>query len=271
MKRFISIIVATLFVLAANAYTVKTISIPSCYMQRNESVNVILPDSYSDTTPLPVVYLLHGYIDNHNAWLEKGLAAPLADQHNVILVMPDTGYNSWYFDSPLKAESQAESYIIKELIPYIDSHYNTIASRKARAIAGLSMGGHGALYLAIRHQDIFAYAGSLSGGVDLRPFPGNWDIPSHLGSIEEHPENWEKHSVINLIDQLTPGSLDMIIDCGVDDFFYEVNCQLHDKLLKAGIPHDFYARPGSHTWEYWQNSINYHLLYFSRGFVTLNK
>lgn len=271
MKHLLTLAAALLCTMAAHAYSLQTIEISSKYMQRGEMINVILPDSYTDGGSFPVVYLLHGYIDNHNAWLEKGSAAPLADAHNVILVMPDTGYNSWYLDSPLKAESQAESYIIEELIPYIDSHYRTIADRSARAITGLSMGGHGALYLAFRHQELFGFVGSMSGGVDLRPFPGNWDISSHLGTIESKPENWEQHSVINLVELLKPESLKICFDCGVEDFFYEVNCNLHHKLLEAGIPHDFTSRPGAHTWEYWQNSINYHLLFFARGFAAVTK
>lgn len=162
-----------------------------------------------------------------------------------------------------------ESFIIEELIPYIDKRYKTIADRSARAITGLSMGGHGALYLAIRHQDIFAFAGSMSGGVDITPFPNNWEISSHLGPQEENPELWAQHTVINLVDQIKPESLSLVFDCGVDDFFYEVNCNLHEKLLSLKIPHDFCVRPGAHTWEYWRNSVKYHFLYFSLGFQSV--
>ena len=65
---------------------------------------------------------------------------------------------------------------------------------------------------------------------------------------------------------LTPESLNIIFDCGVDDFFYEVNCNLHEKLMKEGIPHDFYVRPGAHNWRYWNNSIKYQMLFFSNCF-----
>ena len=65
---------------------------------------------------------------------------------------------------------------------------------------------------------------------------------------------------------LAPGSLNIIIDCGVDDFFYEVNCNLHNKLLKEGVPHDFYTRPGAHNWAYWGNSIKYQMLFFNNIF-----
>ena len=94
----------------------------------------------------------------------------------MIIVCPDGGFGSWYWDSPVDAGSQYETYVSNELVTWIDSKYKTIKTRKGRAITGLSMGGQGALYLAFRHQDIFGAAGSMSGGVDIRPFPetGIW-------------------------------------------------------------------------------------------------
>ena len=74
---------------------------------------------------------------------------------------------SWYWNSPVDPKSQYETFISDELIKAIDSKYKTIKNRTGRAITGLSMGGHGALYLAIKHQDVFGAAGSMSGGVDI--------------------------------------------------------------------------------------------------------
>ena len=109
------------------------------------------------------------------------------------------------------------------------------------------MGGHGALYLAFKHQDVFGAAGSMSGGVDITPFPNNWDISKRLGSYAQQPERWESNTVINLTHLLTPNALAIIIDCGTNDFFYNVNVKLHDKLVYSNIPHDFITRPGGHT------------------------
>ena len=65
---------------------------------------------------------------------------------------------------------------------------------------------------------------------------------------------------------LKPGAMNIIVDCGTEDFFYKVNCDLHEKLLKEKIPHEFYTRPGAHNWKYWMNSIKYQVLYFSNCF-----
>ncbi len=236
-------------------------------MKKEIKAVVIAPDHYSQAKKWPVVYLLHGYGDNYAGWVKKGKGIEqLADLHNLIIVCPDGNVGSWYFDSPIDPNYRYETYVSKELVPWIDSHYSTIADRKGRGITGLSMGGHGALYLAIRNQDVFGTAGSMSGGVDIRPFPNNWEIAKRLGSYAEYPENWEKNTVVNLLHLLTPNSLALIIDCGSEDFFYKVNCQLHEKLSDRNIPHDFISRPGAHNWDYWKNAVRYQLLFMSNYF-----
>ena len=141
-----------------------------------------------------------------------------------------------------------------------------MAGPAGRAITGLSMGGHGAFYLAFKHQDIWGAAGSTSGGLDIRPFPNGWDLPLRLGNYANHQENWENNTVINMLYLLEGKNLQLIFDCGVDDFFYNANVRLHKKLLERNIPHDYTERPGSHTYNYWINSIEYQFLFFHKFF-----
>lgn len=266
-KIILTTIALTTLCLSAAAFNEKEINVYSKSMDKEVPVTVITPDSYDDKAEFPVIYLLHGYSDNHKGWAKRGVVGQLSDLYDIIMVLPDGGFDSWYFDSTFTPEYQYETFVSSELVTYIDSNYRTIKDRAARAITGLSMGGHGAMFLAIRHQDIFGNAGSTSGGVDIRPFPENWNIATRIGSYQEHPENWENNSVINLTHLLKPDSLNIIFDCGSEDFFYEVNCNLHAKLLKEGIPHEFYSRPGSHNWTYWLNSIKYQVLFFSDCFA----
>lgn len=149
---------------------------------------------------------------------------------------------------------------------YIDGHYKTITDRKGRAITGLSMGGHGGLWTAIRHKDTFGSCGSTSGGVDIRPFPKNWDMAKRLGDYESNKEIWDTHTVINQIDKIQNGDLAIIFDCGEADFFIQVNKDLHNRLLEKKIDHDFITRPGGHTGEYWNNAIDYQILFFDKFF-----
>ncbi len=255
---------------AAHAAKVDTAEVYSSSMHKSIKTVVITPDGYDQGNQFPVVYLLHGYSDNYAGWVTKVPAIKeLADAYHLIIVCPDGRFDSWYFDSPIDSNSRYETFVAKELVAYTDGHYKTIANRTGRAITGLSMGGHGALYLSFRHQETYGAAGSMSGGVDLRPFPNNWELDQQLGSYAAHPENWESHSVINLTYLLTPQSLALIIDCGTDDFFYKVNVNLHNLLLERNIPHDFITRPGGHSWEYWSNSVQYQMLFFHRYFSKL--
>jgi S-formylglutathione hydrolase FrmB len=248
--------------------TVDTVTIHSAFLKKDTRFVIVLPAAKKPGTRFPVVYLLHGYSGNYAQWLRDApQLGSKADELQVMLVSPDGGYGSWYFDSPIDSAIRYESYIIKELTAYIDSHYPSIPLREGRAVTGLSMGGHGALYLASRHSDLFGAAGSICGGVDFRPFPENWDIKKALGTFSENSVSWDSAVVINVMDRLKDRELALIIDCGIDDFFLEVNRALHRKLVERKIAHDYTERPGAHNREYWRNSIDYQLIYFSKYFM----
>ena len=253
-----------------NLVLVDTIKVESECLQKAIKSTVVLPAQYFDADmqeeQYPVVYLLNGYGGDYKSWVvSKGDLDALASDYGVIFVCPD-GQNSWYWDSPVVKNYNFESYIITELVPYIDNSFRTIPDKNFRAMTGLSMGGHGALWLAIRHSDVFGVAGSMSGGVNIIPFPDKWEMKKLLGDYATNKEVWQKHTVINLVPTLKKDQLKIIFDCGSEDFFYKVNCDLHEALLKAGIPHDFISRPGTHNWTYWTNSLDYQMLFFSKAF-----
>jgi S-formylglutathione hydrolase FrmB len=255
------------FVGKIKAATVDTVDTYSASMKKTIKAVVIKPDAYTTATELPVVYLLHGYSGNYSDWIKKATGfEKAADDYQLIIVCADGGFGSWYWDSPVDDKFKYETYVSMELVKWIDNKYKTIKDKKGRAITGLSMGGHGALYLAFKHQDVFGAAGSMSGGVDIRPFPENWDMAARMGKYAEHPDNWEKNTVINMLHLLTAKSLALIIDCGTDDFFFRVNENLHQQLLLRNIQHDYVTRPGAHNWPYWTNAIKYQLLFMSNYF-----
>lgn len=243
----------------------------SASMHKNMSARVLLPDAYfkDPTARFPVVYLLHGYSGKYSNWTEHvPEIRKWGNLLNCIIATPEGGFASWYFDSPVDSAFRYETHVAKEVVSYIDREFRTLASREGRAIAGLSMGGHGAMYLALRHPEVFGAAGSMSGGVDLQPFPGSWEIAQRIGSRQEFPERWEAASVVNNLyrwNEKMP--VKFIIDCGTDDFFFEVNRELHEKMLTWRIPHDFIVRPGEHNLAYWKNAVLYQLLYFSEFFT----
>lgn len=268
MKR-IHILLTTLLLvqLGFSRVQVDTVSVFSTKMKKEVKNVVIVPENYSTKKHYPVVYLLHGYSDNFSKWIKTvPYIKTLSTEHQFIIVCPDGGYSSWYMDSPVDSTVQYESFIIKNLLPFVDAHYSTIPDRQDRAITGLSMGGHGALYLAIRNKNVFAHAGSMSGGVDLRFSTKSWEIAKRIGSFEANPDEWDNRSVINMVELLKNKELDLIIDCGVSDFFYPINAGLHQRLMALGIDHDYIERPGEHNWNYWTNSIKYQFLFFGECF-----
>jgi S-formylglutathione hydrolase FrmB len=258
-----------LFSFKSYAASVDTVQIYSNAMHRAIKAVVITPEGYaSKTDRYPVVYLLHGYSGNYANWLKRApVILTLADAYQVMIICPD-GQDSWYMDSPIDTSVRFETYVGTEIPAYIDAHYRTKADRAHRAICGLSMGGQGAFYLGIRHQDTFGAVGSLSGAVDTRTYPKNWGVIQLLGTIEEHRENWDQFAIIEAVDKgkLKRGSLAIIFECGVDDALIDVNRALHEKLLAKNIDHDYAEKPGEHNWKYWTNAIEYQMLFFHKFF-----
>ena len=261
--------------------TVDTIAVHSKVMDKNYKAVIVFPASYaSNTKAYPVLYLLHGGYGHFDDWIKKTrdttLVQGLADQYNMVVVMPEGEVFSYYLNSPVNKESQFETYITKEVVEKIDNTYRTIKDKKGRAITGLSMGGYGALYLSARHPGLFCAAGSMSGA--LNPDLQAWKLPPDnaknitkefekiLGPIETNQQAYADASVINMADKIKAADLKLIFDDGTEDFLIEANRELHRRLVFNGTPHDYSERPGSHTWEYWQNSLPYHALFFSKVF-----
>lgn len=268
MKIFLPFLLLASLALHSCATPADTILVHSTAMNKEIKCVIISPAAKpASGTHWPVVYLLHGYGGDYAQWIQT--APQLKEEsttNGILFVCPDGGYDSWYFDSPIDPSIRYETFITKELIPYIDSHYPTRADNAHRAITGLSMGGHGALYLAIRHRDLFGAAGAASGGVDFTPFPENWGITKDLGDYASHKDNWENNTVMHAAGDLRNGELHLIFDCGVSDFFLPVNRALHQKLLENKIDHDYIERPGGHNREYWRNSIDYQIMFFLKYF-----
>lgn len=283
---YTKLLISTLVYLLAiqvQAAKVDTLDVPSASMNRTLRAAVVLPERYvkakkRDTTPYPVLYLLHGGTGSFRDWLtklaDKTLLHRLADQYNLIIVTPDGDPTSYYFDSPLVKTSQFETFISKELIDRIDNTYRTIRDRKGRVIAGLSMGGHGAMFISSRHPDLYSAAGSMSGVMNINT--ATWKVPADfaksrsenfaklLGPPKEGDAPYPGYTMVTLADQLKKNGLPLIFDIGVDDFLIVGNRDLHQQLMANKTPHDYTERPGAHTWEYWENALPYQVLFFSK-------
>lgn len=269
MKKVFSFIIVISFCFTGYAATVDTVSIYSSCMHKYIKAVVIKPGCYKKKkNSFPVIYLLHGYSGNYSNWIARvPELEKYADTYKTLIVCPDGAYSSWYFDSPVDTAYRYETHIATEVVNFIDQHYRTIADKNHRAITGLSMGGHGALYLALRHSDIFGAVGSMSGGVDLKESKNRFDIIKRIGDTILQAGNWHNMTVINLIENYTNTGLKIFFDCGEKDIFIDGNRRLHQKMLQLKIPHIYEEGPGEHNWVYWKNRIGIHLNFFNKFFL----
>lgn len=267
MKKYL-ISIYFLFLFVFNSFaSIDTISIYSNAMHRNIKAIVIKPSDYAQGKEYPTVYLLHGAYGNYENWYKKVPAIEsYADKYKMLIVCPDGAVNSWYFDSPIDSTYKFETHISKEVSEYIDAHYKTKKDRKYRAIAGLSMGGHGAMFIAYRHSETFGACGSMSGALNVSIINKGYDLDKRIGEYIPSNDYYKNWSVLHLMEEPPKDSLAIIIDCGVDDFIYGMSKAAHQKLASLKIAHDYIERPGKHDWSYWANAVQYQLLFFNNFF-----
>ncbi|MEZ5070088.1 MAG: alpha/beta hydrolase-fold protein [Bacteroidales bacterium] len=282
MKALRNLLLAGLILSGTNllhAATVDSLEVASKAMNRTYKAAVVLPDAYAQNKAFyPVLYLLHGGSGHFSDWLSlppnKNVVKELADRYKLIVVMPEGEEFGWYMDSPTDPGSRFETHIIREVIPAVDAAYRTVATKKGRVITGLSMGGHGAMYLATRNPDMFSAVGTMSGAMDMdyTKFLINPEFTQSLkdrfeallGTSDPDSEIFRANSVMHMTDQIKANGLPVLIDCGYGDFLIGVNRELHNRLLYNGTPHTYIERPGGHTWDYWENALPYHVLFFHK-------
>lgn len=200
MKKVVILLLLYCMALFSKAAIVDTVSIYSKAMKKSVACVVIRPQSYAQADHFPAVYLLHGAGGKYGTWI---LRVPelqaYADQYQLIIVCPDGSPDSWYFDSKMNPAVQYETHISLEVPSYIDANYKTQKNRCGRAITGLSMGGHGGLFLGFRHAAVFGACGSMSGGVDIRPFAPKWNIQNLIGNPDSAGFDWKDYPFLRLL------------------------------------------------------------------------
>lgn len=221
---------------------------------------VFKPKNYQQKDKLPVLFLLHGYSGNYKQWHNIMDAQKYADDYGFIIVCPDGLFSSWYLNSPVKKDMQFETFFFEELFPNIKSTYKVDVNNVF--ISGLSMGGHGALYLFIKHQELFKSAGSTSGGIKLIDGFGKYGLGDILGNPAADSELWQQYSVTNMIDQLKGNKKPFIFDCGAEDSFYQSNNELKQKCDKLKLNATYISQPGAHNKAYWAKSIKQQFTFF---------
>jgi putative tributyrin esterase len=229
-----------------------------------DTVWVFTPSSYEAQSgkSYPTVYLLHGWSGSYHQWDDIMGCQKYADRYGFILICPDGLYNSWYINSPAIQESQYSDFFFLDLVPRIEKLFRV--DKRNIFITGLSMGGHGALYLFSQKPMIFKAAGSLSGAVDLNACYTDYEIPKYLGLKNLTPDKTllTQYSVFGQLDKIAASGKEIIVNCGTEDQFFKSNEELKVNCDKKGIKIKFVKGPGGHNYPYWKANIGTQIEFF---------
>lgn len=237
----------------------------SLSLARTQDYTILLPRGYSEDQRYPLLFLLHGYGGSHEDWVARTSLTEYVRDLSLIIVMPDAG-NSWYVNSVSRSRDRFEDFIIADLRNHINRKFSVDTARTA--IAGLSMGGYGAIMLAMKHPGMFRFAGSLSGALS---------VPRDIDEREK--KTWGEHTVLNLKETFgpAPGPFRNAHDplllyrqpspdhlpyfyfvMGTNDgfdTFLPAHRMLTDSLRSYGAVYEYHEIPGGHSWKFWDRHI----------------
>jgi len=266
-----------------------SLSVNSEILDREMSYSVYLPESYhTSTRDYPVLYLMHGMTGDHNDWINVGEMHRIAGKAiaqgkapEMIIVMPDGLYDSFYINN-YDGSLNWEDFFHEEFIPEVEDQFRILSNRNNRAIAGLSMGGYGAMYHAVKYKEKFSAVYAMSAAfLEVEPLEegeerSGWNRDFYLetwGPDNEYglPENYKEHSIQEMFKAMdpveendrpwTPGAEETVqlpkifIDCGDDDFLLNENMNLVKILNDKNVDFEFRVHDGAHTWEYWRTAL----------------
>lgn len=238
----------------------------STHIGATDTVWVFTPSDYGKDAAkkFPLVYLLHGWMGSYHQWNDITSCQSLADRYGFILVCPDGLTDSWYINSPAIRESQYSDFLFLDLVPFIAKTYRTDPGNVF--ITGLSMGGHGALYLFAQKPGLFRSAGSLSGVTDLGFCWDEYGISRRLGirDKESGSQLLKTFSVTGNLEKIAGSGKKIFFSCGSSDRFYELNNRFKRLCDEHKIDATYLISPGGHDYPYWRSAIGAHLDFFTK-------
>jgi len=237
----------------------RDVTFHSAALNRYMQYRVVLPARVPAGTKRPVVYLLHGGGGNFRDWSNYSDTARFAER-GLILVMPE-GDESYYANAAERPQDRYEDYIVNDLIADVESKFPVAAGRSNRAILGVSMGGYGAVQLALSHPDLFVFAGGISPAIDVpsRPFSikriQQWRHHSSIfgpwGSQARH--NGDPFVLVRTADPARTPYL--FLSCGEQEGLLPANHNFAALLEKRHFRFEFHVVPGGHDWNQWDERL----------------
>lgn len=262
--------------------TVRHVTFRSEALDRDMNLNVYLPAGYHPEERYPVLYLVHGYGGNEDAWVGLGIGKA-ADRliaegaiKPLLIVMPEMNNSYGLNSSPDYAvnapgnpnttySGMYQDYLAKDVVGYVDGHYSTIADRSGRFIGGLSMGGFISLHTAFLHPDLFGKAGGHSPAIFLDDWSttgGEYGLKAFLYPTDELRT---ERDPLRLAERADLSNLEVYLDCGEQDYykFYEGTEKLFELLQSKGVASEYHRKPGKHDGDYWISMEEEYLLFYA--------
>jgi S-formylglutathione hydrolase FrmB len=264
--RLPAVVLLTLCALAAyyyraeSAVRVETIQLTSRLTGRAMPYDAVLPPGYglitSRRTRYPVLYLLHGWGGHHDSWIKNTHLRQYAAAHRLIIVTPE-GENGWYTDGAGGSNDRFESYFLEELMSDVDRRFRTIAERRGRGVAGLSMGGYGALKFGLKHPELFAFAASTSGALDAASRTDDASIMQTFGEPGSavRTENDLPRLAREFPEERKDSLPFLYLDCGEKDLWFAANREFAGILSERKLAYEYRQVPGDHVWPYWDRQV----------------
>jgi putative tributyrin esterase len=254
---------------AAAAVRVESVPFESKLVGAALPYNVVLPPDYamksSAQTRYPVLYLLHGLAGSANDWVsQRAHLTNYAAQYHMIIVVPE-GKDGWYTDGATVATDKFESYFVEELMPDVQKRFRTVEARDGRAVAGLSMGGYGALKFGLKYPDKFVFVASMSGALGAASWHAQDPLPSFVKpsvarvfGADDSPAR-ASNDIYKIVRELPPARVAALpyfyLDCGTEDGLLSENRDFAALLVEKKIPHEYRQLPGGHAWAYWDQQV----------------
>jgi putative tributyrin esterase len=248
------------------------VSLPSKILDRPVPYCVLLPPSYDveKTRRFPILYLLHGLGDNEQMLVHSGgmnLVEDLWEQHQLgeFLIVTPAGGASFYINSR-DGKRRYEDFFLQEFMLGVEKRYRAQAGRGSRGIAGISMGGYGALHIAFQHPQLFGAVGAHSAAL-IENMPNISEQNSRqIGRLRVlgdafgspfDPAFWNHNDPGTIARTANLARLKIYFDCGSeDDYGFDAGAEALDKLLTSRhIPHEFHSYPGGHNWAYFAEHL----------------
>ena len=228
------------------------VTLPSERLQHEVDIHVLLPDVRTQATR--VLWLLHGWYGKGCDWLMKTRLQVLAEPLDLVIVMPDAG-NNYYSDVPGAA---MQTVLIDDIMPAIQQLFGLSTTRFDNVIAGLSMGGYGAVKFALSYPQLFAKALSLSGALDIASeYHADWsrqkDFRRLFGSYTDFAGS--NNDLMQLIKQPRAAKVPLTLYCGQADFLLPASQSFYAQAQKQGCQVSLTVDAGAHNWQYWDAHV----------------